>query len=191
MATYVFDNRISGSLLSDVDAKVAIEGLDDINVDTTVGGRLDSAVALTSDAKVATDSTVATTSSLEVAPLTTSSSVDLAPVAVDTCIRVELGSLPATEVTTPWEQRLGLSVLGVELFAWVLCGETTTTLRPARRDPVVVGSVERHGPQCGCGCRGREPRHDRDHDRDHDHDHDDTHRRDERGGAAGLEIRLG
>jgi hypothetical protein len=166
VATYVFDQKISGSLLSDVDAKVAIVGLDNVHVDTTVGGRLDTSA----DVTLSSDSKVATSASLEVAPLTTASSVDLAPVAVDTCIRVELGSLPATELSTPWEQRLGLSILGVELFAWVLCGESTTTVRPAQREPFIAGSVESHGRGCSCGCHG----------------HDDRD-----GQEPGLEIRLG
>jgi hypothetical protein len=166
VATYVFDQKISGSLLSDVDAKVAIVGLDDIHVDTTVGGRLDTSA----DVTLHSDSKVATTSSIDVAPLSTASSVDLKPVAVDTCVRVELGSLPATELSTPWEQRLGLSILGLEVFAWVLCGESTTTVRPAQRQPLVAGSVESHGRGCSCGC----------------HEPDDR-----AGDRDGLEIRLG
>jgi hypothetical protein len=149
------DDVLSGNV--NTDSKVEFVGLDNIKVDTTLGGRVDSAVTLHSDSTVSSDSKVATTSSLDVAPLTTSSSVDLAPVAVDTCVRVELGSLPATEISTPWEQRLALRVLGVELFSWVLCGESTTTVRPMRRTPVVMGTVEQgHPADCGCGCRARD-----------------------------------
>jgi hypothetical protein len=150
--------QISGSLLSDVDADLRLGGLDDINVDTKVSGRLDSDIAAKADAKVdgklaarvTSDSDVRTDSKV-VTDSRVASSVDLAPVAVDSCVRVELGALPPTEIHTPWDQRLGLSILGVELFAWVLSGQTTTTLRPGRSAAQLVGTVEHaregHGPE--------------------------------------------
>jgi hypothetical protein len=191
MADFSFDNIVSGSLLSDVtadvDADVTVGGLDDVNVDSKVSGKLDSDVGL--DAKLTSTSSVTTTSSLdqqlEIAPITTRSTVDLAPVALDQCVRVELGAVPPTEVCTPYEQRFGLTVLGVELFAWVLSGETTTTLRPARKQPQLIGSVEQAldhrasegGPPHGGPDRGG-------HRGWAHHDVDPA-------AARGLEIRLG
>ena len=82
---------------------------------------------------VTTTSSVATTSSVD-----STSSVDLKPVAVDTCVRLELGPPPATEVCTPYEQTWGWSVLGLELFAITVRGSTTTHIRPDHHGPVVI-----------------------------------------------------
>jgi hypothetical protein len=189
MADYTLGHQVSGSLLSDVDADLRLGGLDDINVDSKVSGKLDSDINAKADAKVdgklaatvRSDSDMHTDSKV-VTDSRVASSVDLAPVAVDSCIRVELGSMPATEVHTPWEQRLGLSVLGVELFAWVLAGQTTTTLRPLPKLPQLIGSVEQvrvgHNPT----------HHPRNHDRPGRHDRPEAA---ERTSSGGLSIRLG
>lgn len=166
MADYTLGHQMSGSLLSDVDADLRLGGLDKIKVDSTVGGKVDSDITAKADAKidstsvatVNSDSDVRTNSDVRTDSRVVSS-VDLAPVAVDSCIRVELGSLPPTEVHTPWEQRLGLSVLGVELFAWVLSGRTTTTLRPVAKAPQLIGSVEQVGDGHAHGEHGSGPEH--------------------------------
>lgn len=171
MADYTLGQQISGSLLSDVDADLRLGGLDNIDIDSSVSGKLDSDIDAKVDAKLAgkvtTDSDVRTHSNVVsdgklVTDSRVASSVDLAPVAVDSCIRVELGALPATQLHTPWEQRLGLSVFGVELFAWVLSGQTTSTLRPAPTAPRLVGSLEQvrgeHGPGHGPGHGSGKPR---------------------------------
>lgn len=82
---------------------------------------------LSTDSKVATDSTVRT-----------SAAIDLEPVAVDSCVRVELGQLPATELCTPYEQSWTFSLFGVELFSVGLSGTSRTQLRPADPGPIVL-----------------------------------------------------
>jgi len=150
MSDYTVDVSNSGT----VGADVTIEGLDNISVASTV--------TLEPITSTVTLEPLTTTSTVTVEPLTstlTSSSsldVDLEPVAVDSCVRVELAPLPPTQVRTPWEQRIGMSVLGVELVALTWCGETQTHVEPAARRPLVVGTVDEH----------------RDHDR-HEHGHGD------------------
>jgi hypothetical protein len=82
---------------------------------------------LTTDSKFVTDSTVRT-----------SSAIDLEPVAVDSCVRVELGPLPATELCTPYEQNWSFSLFGVELFSIGLSGTSRTQLRPGSHGPAVL-----------------------------------------------------
>jgi hypothetical protein len=159
MADYSFDTHVSGSIASDVAADVTLGGLNDIKVDSKLGS--DSKVVatvtsdgkVTSDSKVATESKVASDSSVSTdSKVATTSNVDLAPVAVDSCVRIELGPLPPTQVSTPWEQRFGLSVLGLELVAWTVSGRTATTVMPAAPEPHVMGTIE----------RGHSHRHDED-----------------------------
>ena len=85
-----------------------------------------------------TDSTVSSDARITLAPLETTSSIDLKPVAVDSCVRLELAPPPPTEVCTPYEQRWGWSVLGLELFSLSVSGQTSTHVRPERARPIVV-----------------------------------------------------
>ncbi len=82
---------------------------------------------ISTDSKMLADSTVRT-----------SSAIDLEPVAVDSCVRVEFGPLPATEVCTPYEQNWSVSFLGVELFSIGLSGTFRTQVRPERHGPSVL-----------------------------------------------------
>jgi hypothetical protein len=149
MADYTIDTTVFGgnTLSSDVTADVTstLTGLDGMNL-TLAGGttntnngentvHTDSTITLqpVTLEPVTTTSTVNTTSSVD-----STSSVDLKPVAVDTCVRLELGPPPATEVCTPYEQTWGWSVLGLELFAITVRGSTTTHIRPEHHGPVVI-----------------------------------------------------
>ena len=144
MADITIDSTVFGgnTFSSDVTADVTstLTGLDSMKL-TVAGGttntnngentvHTDSKVTLE---PVTTTSSVATTSSVD-----STSSVDLKPVAVDTCVRLELGPPPATEVCTPYEQTWGWSVLGLELFAITVRGSTTTHIRPDHHGPVVI-----------------------------------------------------
>ena len=201
MADYTLGHQMSGSLLSDVDADLRLGGLDKIKVDSTVGGRVDSDITAKADAKVDatavatvnSDSDVRTNSDVRT-DSRVASSVDLAPVAVESSIRVELGSLPPTEVHTPWEHRLGFSVLGVELFAWVLSGRTTTTLRPVPKAAQLIGSVEQVGDGHGHGEHGSGNGHGEHGHGEHGHAHGPSRSGSHVPGQAssgGLSIRLG
>jgi hypothetical protein len=153
MADYSFDTHVSGSIASDVAADVTLGGLNDIKVDSKLGSDSKVVATVTSDGKLATESKVASDSSVSTdSKVATTSNVDLAPVALDSCVRIELGPLPPTQVSTPWEQRFGLSVLGLELVAWTVSGRTATTVMPATPEPHVMGTIE----------RGHNHRHDED-----------------------------
>ena len=156
MADYTIDTTVFGgnTFSSDVTADVtsSLTGLDAMKL-TLAGGTTNTnngENTVHSDATitlepVTTTSTVNTTSSVESSSdvtssstVATTSSVDLKPVAVDTCVRLELGPPPATEVCTPYEQTWGWSVLGLELFALTVRGSSTTHIRPEHHGPVVI-----------------------------------------------------
>ena len=150
MADYTIDTTVFGgnTFSSDVTADVTstLTGLDDMRL-TVAGGTTNTnngENTVHSDARVTlepvtTTSTVTTTSSIDSSSdLTSTATVDLKPVAVDTCVRLELGPPPATEVCTPYEQTWGWSVLGLELFALTVRGSSTTHIRPEHHGPVVI-----------------------------------------------------
>ncbi len=136
MADYSINTNLSGAVNSDVTADVTstLAGLDAMNL-TLAGG---------TTTTLAGENTVNTDSKVALAPVTTTSKVDsasvidLRPVALDSCVRLELAPPPPTEVCTPYEQQWSWSVLGLELFAVTVRGSTSTQVRPARTDPVVI-----------------------------------------------------
>ncbi|HTY72214.1 MAG TPA: hypothetical protein VMI11_07275 [Actinomycetes bacterium] len=135
MTTYTFDVNNAGTV--GIDSDVTIEGLDDISVDTKV-----TLEPVTTSSTIAVEPLSSTLTSAST--VSSTSSVDLEPVTVDSCVRVELAPLPPTRLRTPWEQRIGLSVLGVELLAWTWRGETRSYVEPAPKQPLVVeGAVAR------------------------------------------------
>jgi hypothetical protein len=152
MADYSIDATVFGGspVQSDVTADVTstLAGLDTMKLTlaggetATLAGGLTTTLAgentVHSDARVTlepvtTSSTVTSTSSVD-----TTSSVDLKPLAVDSCVRLELAPPPATEVCVPYEQQWAWSVLGLELFAITVRGNTTTHIRPEHHGPVVI-----------------------------------------------------
>jgi hypothetical protein len=150
MATYSVDANMSGSLLQDV----ALSGLDNMKLD--LGGG--TTTTLAGDTTVHSDATV-TLEPITLEPITTSSTVestsslDLKPIAVDSCVRLELGPPPATDVCMPYAQRWAVSLLGVELMALTVSGESSTMIRPAKRRGSVLG-LDDH---CGGGERVTKP----------------------------------
>ena len=140
MAQYTIDSTVAGGLTT------TLAGLDDMNLTldggttTTLAGgtTLGTTANLTSDSTVRTDSTVNADSRLALEPVQTASTVDLRPVAVDSCVRLELAPPPATEVSTPYEQCWSWSVLGLELFALTVRGRASTHVRPEHPHPVVI-----------------------------------------------------
>jgi len=134
MADYSIDTTVSGTVGSDVE----LAGLDDMRL-TLDGGTtttLAGGTTVSTTSEVTTRSDVSSDARITLAPLETT--VDLRPVSVDSCVRVELAPPPPTEVCTPYEQRWGWSVLGLELFAVSVRGETSTHVRPGRARPHVV-----------------------------------------------------
>lgn len=123
---------VTGSVMADVTSELT--GLD--NMKLTLAG--ETKTRLDSESKVRSDAT------LTLAPLTTTSSVDtsssldLKPVAVDSCVRLELAPPPPTQISTPYETTWSWSILGLELFALSVSGRASTHVRPDRPDPLVI-----------------------------------------------------
>lgn len=140
-----FDTPIASTVafatpvVADVTARAA--GLEDMNL--TLAGGTTTTVAGETTANVKVDLRPVSTK-VTLAPVTTDSTVrsdtaiNLEPVAVDSCVRVEFGPLPATQVCTPYQQRWRLEVLGVEIVALGLEGTSSMNLRPAQSRPSIV-----------------------------------------------------
>ncbi len=134
---------VTGSVTADVTSELT--GLDDMSL-TLAGG---TTTTLAGENTVHADAALTlapltTTSTIDLKPMSTTSSVDtrssldLLPVAVDSCVRLELAPPPPTEISTPYETTWRWSVLGLELFALSVSGRTSTHVRPERPDPLVI-----------------------------------------------------
>lgn len=134
---------VTGSVLADVTSELS--GLDNMKV-TLAGG---TTTTLAGENTVHSDATltlapVTSTSTIDLKPVNTKSSVDsrssvdLKPVAVDSCVRLELAPPPPTEICMPYETTWSWSLLGLELFALNVSGRTSTHVRPERPDPLVI-----------------------------------------------------
>ena len=146
-------DQISGSLVQDVE----LSGLDDMKL--TVDGGTTTTLAGGTKTTLAGGAKIDSDAHVTLEPVTTTSTVNLEPVTLDACVRLELGALPATDVHTPYEQRWAVEFLGIELFALKVSGETTTSVRPARRGGTVLG-LEGHSSadhDCGCGGHANHP----------------------------------
>lgn len=134
---------VTGSVIADVTSELT--GLDNMKVTLAGGTKTTLAGENTVHSDVVlTMAPVTTTSTVDLKPVTTTSSVDttsnfdLKPVAVDSCVRLELAPPPPTEIRTPYEQTWSWSVLGLELFALSVSGQASTHVRPERPDPLVI-----------------------------------------------------
>ena len=134
---------VTASVLADVTSELT--GIDNMKLTlaggttTTLAGEntvhSDTALAL---APVTTTSTIDLKPVITTSAVDTTSSLDLKPVAVDSCVRLELAPPPATEISTPYETTWSVSVLGLELFALSVSGRTSTHVRPERPDRLVI-----------------------------------------------------
>src|SRR5436305_12801261 len=98
MADYSFDQNLSGSVISDV----SLEGRNDMSI-TLAGGTTTTLAGentIHSDTKIAVEpvtlNPLTTTATITLEPV--NSTIDLRPVAVDSCVRLELAPLPPTEL---------------------------------------------------------------------------------------------
>ena len=154
MADFTVDSTVFGGNTFVADVTSNLAGLEDMKL-SLAGGTTntnngtntvhsDATVTLqpvtsTSTVKADVDTTVKSESTLSsTSAVDTRSSLDLKPVAVDTCVRLELGPPPATEVCMPYDQQWSWSVLGLELFAITVRGSTTAHIRPEHHGPVVI-----------------------------------------------------
>lgn len=66
------------------------------------------------------------------------STLDLKPIALDVCMRTGPASLPPTHVCEPYHHRIGLTLLGVEVFGVAWSGETQTIVQDRGGRPMVA-----------------------------------------------------
>jgi hypothetical protein len=105
------------------------------------------------------------------------STLDLKPLALDVCLRTGEASIPPTHICEPYHHRIGLTLLGIELFGVVWSGQNQRIVDDRRSRPTTVWGHVEPAPRVELGLP-RHPPH------EHVHDRHGGHRR------GGLRIRL-
>jgi hypothetical protein len=115
--------------------------------------------------------------------------LDVKPLAIDMCMRSGPASLPPTHICEPYHHRIGLTMLGVELFGLVVAGESQTIVDDRPRRPVLAwGEVTPAPPAFHVGLPTA---HHHEHRHEHHHDHDRGLAIHPKRKHGGLRIRLG
>ena len=92
----------------------------DFNVQENLESHLKSESTLSSVSKLSTDSKIA----LEPIVTQSTAQLDLKPLALDQCLRISFGPLPPTCVRQPYQQHFGFTLFGMEIFGFILAGES-------------------------------------------------------------------
>jgi hypothetical protein len=120
---------------------VDVVGLDDINVDLTLGLPQPLKAETSNDLTVKPlKADLGTTSRLEVDPLKTDSSVsvDLKPAVVDLCLTLNIGKLPNVCIRQPYHHHIGFTLWGTEVWGYTFSGEQETLIQEHHPDPRVA-----------------------------------------------------
>jgi hypothetical protein len=138
--------------LNDIKSAVTLATPQPLKLETDSGVKLDQSLKL--DQTLKSESRLDTASKVELAitqPIKTESTaeLDIKPLALDQCLRVSLGPLPQTCVRQPYQQRIGFTLFGVEIFGFNLSGESQVMVTDIPTKPhVALGGEQpiRHQP---------------------------------------------
>jgi hypothetical protein len=157
-----FDVHYDPITVNNSDVTVDLKGLDNVKTALTLATpealklETDSDVKLeqsfNSEGTLETTSKLDTTSKIDFAvtqPIETESraELDIKPLALDQCLRISFGPLPPTCVRQPYQQRIGFTLFGVEVFGLNLSGESQVVVTEVPSRPhVVQGGALAVGP---------------------------------------------
>jgi hypothetical protein len=94
-------------------------GLDDIRIKEIADSTVNSNIAITQP--IVTDSTVKSESDSR-------STIDMKPLAVDSCQTIKLAPLPPLCVEQPYAQHFGFTFMGIELWGFTMSGKSEMRL---------------------------------------------------------------
>jgi hypothetical protein len=72
-------------------------------------------------------------------------SLDIRPLVTDTCLTINIGSLPETCVRKPYQHHFGLTIFGMEIMGFNLSGESQTIIQDLPKQPQIAWGGQRAG----------------------------------------------
>jgi len=171
-------------------SELTINGLDDINVELSIPDPIITQSTLTSTSSLTTtngltlsipepielntDSTINSTSTINSDSSINSQSgilLDVRPLVMDLCAKIEFGKLPTTCIRQPYKHHFGVTLFGTEILGFNFVGESRIVIEDVQPAPHVVWG-------------GEEAVH-------HPHQHKGSGHQHAQPEADGLRIRLG
>jgi hypothetical protein len=68
--------------------------------------------------------------------------LDVRPMVVDLCFKVEFGDFPATCIRQPYQHHFGITLFGVELLGFNFVGESQTIIDSIPKRPQIAGGTQ-------------------------------------------------
>ena len=137
-----------------------IVGLDDINTTTELilpqplKTESDSRNELAVTEPIVTQSTSESRTELAITePIVTESnstnrmSLDVQPLVIDTCTKIEFGRLPSTCIRQPYNKHFGITLFGIEIMGFTMSGEEQIIIQDLPEKPKVVWGGEQAAPK--------------------------------------------
>jgi hypothetical protein len=161
--------------------EITINGLDDINVDfeltvpdpivtqstataniTTANGltlHIPEPIQLNTDSDLTSNSTITSDSQIR-AQTESGIALDVRPLTMDVCLKLEFGRLPPTCIRQPYKHHFGITLFGVEMLGFNFVGESRVVVEDVRPAPQVAWGGEQavHHPH-GPGHHSKNPAH--------------------------------
>lgn len=141
--------------------EITFNGLDNINVDldlsvlepivteSTANITSDSGITLSipepiqlnTNAELNSNSTINSDSEIR-ANTQSGIALDVRPLTLDVCMKLEFGKLPPTCVRQPYQHHFGVTLFGMEVLGFNLVGESRTIIEDVQPQPHIVGTGE-------------------------------------------------
>lgn len=129
--------------------EITINGLEDINVDFELSVPDPIVTQSTANANITTNNGL-TLSVPEPIRLETDASLDstsginldIQPLTLDVCMKMEFGKLPPTCIRQPYKHHFGITLFGVEMIGFNFVGESRTVIEDVQAAPHVVWGGE-------------------------------------------------
>jgi len=137
---------------------IKVDIASDTNIDATMNS--DSDIELKSDSNIKIDTSNIRTEFVLPQPLRTESSftipdpivmqntsnmgLDIRPMVMDFCFKIEFGRPPPTCIRQPYQHHFGITLFGVELLGFNLAGETRIVIEEPAKQPQVAWGGEEH-----------------------------------------------
>jgi hypothetical protein len=144
-------------------SELTINGLEDINVELSIPDPIVSQTTLTSTSSLTTtngltlsvpepieldtDSTLTSTSTITSdnsinANTQSGIALDVRPMVIDLCTKIEFGRLPPTCIRQPYKHHFGITLFGTEVLGFNFVGESRIVIEDVQPAPHVVWGGE-------------------------------------------------
>jgi hypothetical protein len=147
---------------ADIDSSNSIEivGLDDIGmrmeivVPETIRTEGRNEFAITEPIRMENDFDASVDTSMEIKPIQLSNDIDLdiRPVVMDLCLKLEFGAPPPTSIRQPYNHHFGITLFGTEVLGFNFVGESRIIVEELPKKPqMVMGASHSSGHSGGHG----------------------------------------